>query len=77
MSGTVKCPGCNAPLAASGEVDVDGETFGVYQCDRCTRLVRFDDERFEAALTFALDRDGRLLDPVSLEAFDRGDVRCP
>lgn len=71
----VTCPGCKQPLEASGELDVDGQTLGVYQCDRCVLDWRLDGEVFPAALTFALDADGRLLDPASLEPLDLAAVR--
>lgn len=29
------CPKCSAPLEASGELDFEGRTYAVYQCDAC------------------------------------------
>jgi len=61
------CPSCRRSLQPCGEVDVDGETLAVYQCDHCTRSWEFDGETFQTALTFAVDAGGRLIDPESLE----------
>jgi hypothetical protein len=40
----------------------------VYQCDRCTVAWRLGSDTFETALTFAIDRNGRYLDPVTLDS---------
>jgi hypothetical protein len=71
----VKCPGCKRSLAASGELVVDGQTLGVYQCDTCIVPWQLEGEEFPAALTFALTPDGRILDSESLEAIDVSKIR--
>lgn len=63
----VLCPKCRQPLEPSGEVDIDGRVLAVYQCDDCTRPWSFDGEVFQTALTFALNEDGKALDPETLE----------
>lgn len=32
---TFPCPRCSAPLEAAGELDFEGQTYPVYQCDAC------------------------------------------
>ena len=64
---SVLCPKCRRPLEPSGELDVDGQTMAVYQCDDCTVPWQFGGEEFPAALTFALDADGRYLDANTLD----------
>lgn len=69
---TTPCPKCNRLLRASGEVtveDADGgeATLAVYQCDECLMRVELFGEVEEAALTFALDRQGRPVDPAEPE----------
>lgn len=61
------CPRCRRSLDATGTVDVDGKLFPVYQCDSCVVPFSLEGESFDAALTFAVDRAGRALDPESLE----------
>jgi len=62
----VLCPKCHETVEACGELNVDGQMLGVYQCGRCLVPWDFDGERFEVALTFALDADGVALDPADL-----------
>jgi hypothetical protein len=73
--GEVKCPGCSTPLQATGELDVDGTTYGVFQCERCILPWTVDGVTLDAALTFALDTDGRVLDHESLEPIDVSRIR--
>lgn len=61
--GLVRCPRCGDPVEACGEATIDGVALGVYQCGRCTQKWQFDGAEFEVALTFALDQDGRCIDP--------------
>ncbi len=65
----VHCPGCGVELQSTGEVEFSGQVLAVYQCDTCVRKVRFIKEYFNMALTFALDADGNLIDPDTLETF--------
>lgn len=62
----MKCPKCGRDVEPCGEVDLDGVVMPVYQCDAC--LVPWDlgGERFEVALTFAVDADGNCLDHETL-----------
>jgi hypothetical protein len=62
-------------LAATGEIDVSGERYGVYQCDTCTVPWNFDGATFDTALTFALDSDGRILNSDSFKPFDLSGIR--
>ena len=63
----MKCPKCKKELATCGEMDVDGKQFIVFQCDDCVTSWEVDGERFDAALTFAVDSDGNYFDAESLE----------
>lgn len=61
------CPKCNRLLQCSGVLTVtlpDGE-FEVpsYQCDECLVMMKFGTGEFEAALTFAVGKDGQPFDP--------------
>ena len=71
----VKCPGCGASLAATGEVEVSGERFGVYQCDTCVVPWDFNGATFDTALTFALDSDGRIIETESFQPLDPPRIR--
>lgn len=64
---SIPCPKCKKPLEASGELNADGQVMTVYQCDTCTVAWEFDGATFPAALTFAVDADGRYLDPQTLD----------
>jgi hypothetical protein len=64
---SVPCPKCRRPLEPSGELDADGQTMTVYQCDHCTVPWRFGRAEFPTALTFALDADGNYLDAETLD----------
>ena len=64
---SMQCPKCKLDLEPSGELDVDGEPFVVYQCDQCTRPWEVGGETFDAALTFAVDASGSMIDPETLE----------
>ncbi len=68
----VQCPKCQRELTLSGEADCEGRTLAVYQCDECTTPWEFDGQTFSTALTFAVDQDGRLVDPESLDPLDFG-----
>ena len=59
------CPKCTRKLARSGEVEVEGATFPVFQCDECIVQVMMEGEPFDAALTFAVDAAGKPFDPAS------------
>jgi len=68
------CPRCNRTLTASGVAVVTGpdgtaETLAVFQCDECIDQWEMEPGKFiPCAFTFALDRDGRALDPETGEA---------
>jgi hypothetical protein len=59
------CPRCGRPLPPAGVVNVDGAEFPVYQCGECLSAVEVLGERFESALTFAVDAQGRPFDPAA------------
>ena len=60
------CPRCGRPAGLAGVVTVAGVDLPVYQCDDC-----FDVERppgaepVEVALTWAVDGQGRMVDPAA------------
>lgn len=62
----MECPYCRRAVEPAGQLDVDGDTLLVYQCPACVRPWEFDGQRFDAALTFAVDSGGRFFDPDSL-----------
>lgn len=64
---SVPCPKFGRPLDSSGDLDVDGQTLAVYQCDDCIVPWQFGETEFPAALTFALDADGNYLDATTLD----------
>lgn len=64
---SVACPKCRRPLEPTGNLNANGRTLAVYQCDVCTVPWQFDGAEFPTALTFAVDADGRYLDA---ETFD-------
>ena len=64
---SVACPKCRRPLESTGDLDVDGRTLAVYQCDVCTVSWQFDGAEFPTAFTFAVDQDGRYLDAETLD----------
>ena len=64
---SIPCPKCKKSLEPSGEINADGQAMTVYQCDDCVELWEFDGAKFPAALTFAVDREGRLFNPETLE----------
>jgi hypothetical protein len=64
------CPRCNRPAPYCGEATADCDRVQVFQCDHCVRPFFFDGERFDAALTFAVDAAGTVLDPETLTPFD-------
>lgn len=64
---SVPCPKCRRPLEPTGTLDADGLIMAVYQCDDCTVPWQFGGAEFPAALTFALDADGRYLDAETLD----------
>lgn len=63
----MKCPKCQVELERSGEADVDGVHFDVYQCDGCVVPWMFDGETFDVCFTFAIDASGRMIHPETLE----------
>jgi hypothetical protein len=65
MLDTFLCPKCGRTLRRSGEVSVEGADFPVFQCDECTVEVQMYGEPFEAALTFAVDAQGKPFDPAA------------
>ena len=65
MIDTFPCPKCNRNLTRSGEVEVEGATFPVFQCDECIVEADMFGEPFETALTFAVDAQGQPFDPAS------------
>lgn len=50
-----------------GELDVDGQTMAVYQCDDCIVPWKVGNSEFPAALTFAIDADGNCFDAATLD----------
>jgi hypothetical protein len=65
MLATFLCPKCGRKLARSGDVEVEGTTFPVRQCDECTTPWTVDGEAFDTAFTFAVDAKGKPFDPAS------------
>ena len=63
----MRCPKCKSDLAPSGAVDFGDQHFTVYQCDACVVPWQVGSQRFDCALTFAVDEGGRLFDPDSFE----------
>jgi hypothetical protein len=57
-------------LAPSGEVEVEGVRFPVYQCDECIDPWVVEGETFETCLTFAVGADGKLFNPADVKADD-------
>lgn len=74
MPKTHPCPKCNRQLIVSGEIRMGDQTLDVFQCDECLVDWRFDGATFEVALTFAIDAQGRLIDPESFEPLDLDDA---
>ncbi|QDU88382.1 hypothetical protein Pla175_17580 [Pirellulimonas nuda] len=60
------CPRCQKPVVSAGELTTDGKTLAVYQCDDCTTSWELGGKSFKAALTFAVDAQGRFIDPDTL-----------
>ena len=65
MLATFPCPKCGRTLQRSGEVEIEGAAFPVFQCDECIVEAEMFGEPFEAALTFAVDADGNPFDPAT------------
>jgi hypothetical protein len=65
MIDTFPCPKCNRVLNRSGEVEIEGTDFPVFQCDECIVQTQMFGEPFETALTFAVDAEGKPFDPAS------------
>ncbi len=65
MIDTFPCPKCGRRRTRSGEVEIEGTTFPVFQCDECISQVEMFGEPVEAALTFAVDARGQPFDPAS------------
>lgn len=65
MIDTFPCPKCGRRLQRTGEVEVDGATFPVFQCDECIVPWRVEGEEFDTALTFAVDAAGKPFDPAA------------
>jgi hypothetical protein len=64
MTDTFPCPKCGRTLAHSGEVEVEGADFPVFQCDDCVTPWAVEGEVFDTAFTFAVDADGNPFDPA-------------
>jgi hypothetical protein len=62
MIDTFPCPKCGRTLTRSGEVEVEGTAFPVFQCDECITPWKVEGEVFDTALTFAVDADGKPFD---------------
>lgn len=69
MAGMI-CPRCKTEIEQAGEVDCDGETFRVWQCETCVVEFDFGGEKFPAAFTFATNAAGKFFDPETLEEWD-------
>ena len=52
-------------LRRSGEVEVEGTTFPVFQCDECITPWNVEGEVFDVAYTFAVDAEGKPFDPAA------------
>lgn len=63
----MRCPRCKNELQQSGTLDVEGQEWAVYQCDQCTTPWEFEGEKYDTALTFAVDASGRMFSPETLE----------
>jgi transcription elongation factor Elf1 len=74
MPKTHPCPKCNRQLTISGAVQMSDEILDVYQCDECVVNWQFDGATFEVAFTFAIDAQGRLIDPDSFEPLNLDDA---
>lgn len=59
------CPKCNRLLTRSGEAEVEGAVFPVFQCDECIVETKMFGEPVEVALTFAVDEEGKPFDPAT------------
>src|SRR5437764_11923739 len=59
MIDTFPCPRCSRLLRRSGEVDIEGATFPVFQCDECVVPWAVEGQVFDGALTFAVDAEGK------------------
>ena len=64
MIDTFPCPKCGRRLQRSGEVEIEGTTFPVFQCDECIAPWKVEGEVFDTAFTFAVDAEGRPFDPA-------------
>jgi hypothetical protein len=65
MIDTFPCPRCGRTLRRSGEVEVEGADFPVFQCDECIVRAEMYGEPFEVAFTFAVDALGKPFDPAA------------
>ncbi len=65
MIDTFPCPKCGRRLQRSGEVEVEGATFPVFQCDECIVPWEVEGEVFDTAFTFAVDAEGKPFDPAA------------
>jgi hypothetical protein len=52
-------------LRRSGEVEVEGAAFPVFQCDECMTPWKVEGEVFDTAFTFAVDAQGKPFDPAA------------
>jgi hypothetical protein len=64
MLDTFPCPRCGRRLIRSGEVEVEGTAFPVFQCDECVIPWEVEGETFDTAFTFAVDAQGKPFDPA-------------
>jgi hypothetical protein len=65
MIDSFPCPRCNRTLLRSGEVEIEGTEFPVFQCDECLVQADMFGEPFEVAFTFAVDAEGKPFDPAT------------
>jgi hypothetical protein len=67
MTSGFSCPKCKRMLTPAGEVECEGRTLPVYQCDECVVPWEVEGRTFDSALTFAVDAEGNCLHPETLE----------
>jgi hypothetical protein len=65
MVDTFPCPKCGRRLTRSGEVEIEGTTFPVFQCNECMTHWTVEGEEFDVTYTFAVDAEGKPFDPAA------------
>jgi hypothetical protein len=65
MIDTFPCPKCSRLLRRSGEVEVEGTTFPVFQCDECITPWNVEGEAFDVA--FTVDAEDKPFDPAAAD----------